>query len=291
MIRIEESDLDQDPDRLQVELQTIPMFGGGKVVRTTAGRKINAALFKDVFQAGPPAAGLVCEAGNLKASDALRKLFEGTAFAAAVPCYGDEARDLSQLVKDMTAQAGLSIGRDEADLLVSRLGADRALSRGEIDKLILYCAGRTAVTADDILAIVGDATEAGLEEIAVAAANGEAVKVVHDYDRAINAGESSQAILLIAMRYFQRLHRLTAQIDEGKSPEEAVRGLRPPVHFKLKDTLIRQCRIWSTAALGDAMKRLSAAQVQARLNSAMDDILAERVLFNLAAHAQRARRR
>lgn len=291
VIRIEESDLDQDPDRLQVELQTIPMFGGGKVVRTTAGRKINAALFKDVFQAGPPAAGLVCEAGNLKASDALRKLFEGTAFAAAVPCYGDEARDLSQLVKDMTAQAGLSIGRDEADLLVSRLGADRALSRGEIDKLILYCAGRTAITADDILAIVGDATEAGLEEIAVAAANGEAVKVVHDYDRAINAGESSQAILLIAMRYFQRLQRLTAQIDEGKSPEEAVRGLRPPVHFKLKDTLTRQCRIWSTAALGDALERLSAAQVQARLNSAMDDILAERVLFNLAAHAQRARRR
>ena len=181
--------------------------------------------------------------------------------------------------------------RDEADLLVSRLGADRALSRGEIDKLILYCAGRTAVTADDILAIVGDATEAGLEEIAVAAANGEAVKVVHDYDRAINAGESSQAILLIAMRYFQRLQRLTAQIDKGKSPEEAVRGLRPPVHFKLKDTLTRQCRIWSTAALGDALERLSAAQVQARLNSAMDDILAERVLFNLAAHAQRARRR
>ena len=33
----------------------------------------------------------------------------------------------------------------------------------EIDKLILYCAGRTAITADDILAIVGDATEAGLE--------------------------------------------------------------------------------------------------------------------------------
>lgn len=291
VIRVEETDLEHNPDRLQVELQTIPMFGGGKVVRTTAGRKINAALFKDVFEAGTPAVGLVCEAGNLKASDALRKLFEGAAFAAAVPCYGDEARDLSQLVKDMTAQAGLSIGREDLDLLVSRLGADRALSRGEIDKLILYCAGRTSITTEDILAIVGDATEAGLEEIAVAAANGATAKTIHDFDRAINAGGNSQAILLITMRYFQRLHRLTAAIDEGKSPEEAVRTLRPPVHFKLKDALVRQSRTWSTAALGDALERLSAAQLQARLNSAMGDTIAERVLFNLAAHAQRARRR
>lgn len=291
LIRIDESDLDQDPDRLVIELQTIPMFGGGKVVRTTAGRKINAAMLKGIFATGAPAVGLVCEAGNLKASDALRKLFEGAGFAAAVPCYGDEARDLTQLVQEMTREAGFSLSRDDLELLVSRLGADRALSRGEVEKLVLYCAGRQKITADDILAIVGDATEAGLEEIAVAAASGEAAQVVHDFDRAINAGENSQAVLLIAIRYFQRLHRLAAQIDQGKSAEEAIRGMRPPVHFKLKDQLQRQCRIWSTAALGDALDRLTATQVQARLNSAMDDTLVERVLFNLAAHAQRVRRR
>jgi DNA polymerase-3 subunit delta len=291
LIRIDESDLDQDPDRLQVELQTIPMFGGGKVVRTTAGRKINAAMFKSIFESGAPAVGLVCEAGNLKAADALRKLFEGTGFAAAVPCYGDEARDLGQLVQEMTQEAGLTLSRDDLELLVSRLGADRALSRGEIEKLILYCAGRREITTDDILAIVGDAAEAGLEEIAVAAANGEPKRVVHDLDRAINAGENSQAVLLIAMRYFQRLHRLAALMDQGKSAEEAIRGMRPPVHFKLKDQLQRQLRIWGTAALGDALDRLGAAQVQARLNSTTDDTLVERVLFNLAAHAQRARRR
>ncbi len=291
LIRIEDSDLDQDPDRLVIELQTIPMFGGGKVVRTTAGRKINAAMLKGIFETGAPAVGLVCEAGNLKASDALRKLFEGAGFAAAVPCYGDEARDLTHLVQEMTREAGFSLSRDDLELLVSRLGADRALSRGEIEKLILYCAGRQTITADDILAIVGDATEAGLEEIAVAAASGQSAQVVHDFDRAINAGENSQAVLLIAIRYFQRLHRLAAQIDQGKSAEEAIRGMRPPVHFKLKDQLQQQCRIWSTAALGDALDRLTATQVQARLNSAMDDTLVERVLFNLAAHAQRVRRR
>jgi DNA polymerase-3 subunit delta len=291
IIRVEESDLDKDPDRLQIELQTIPMFGGGKVVRTTAGRKINAALFKDVFASGQPTAALVCEAGNLKASDAIRKLFESTEFAAAVACYADSDRDIAQLATEMTAAAGLSLSKDNLDLLAARLGADRALTRSEIDKLILYCTGKKEISADDILAIVGDATETGLEEIAVAAANGEPEKVVADFDRAINAGENPQTVILIALRYFQRLHRLSAQVDQGKSAEEALRSLRPPVHFSVRDALARQVRMWSTAALGDALERLDQAQLQARLKGGMDDTLGERVLFNLASHARRLRRR
>lgn len=291
VIRIEETDLDGDPDRLVVELQTIPMFGGGKVVRTTAGRKINAAMFKDMFAGGQLAAGLVCEAGNLKASDALRKLFEGTPWAAAVPCYADGDRDLGGLVRDMISAAKMTIDRDAADVLVGRLGADRALSRGEIEKLILYCSGRDAVTIADIEAIVGDATDSGLEYIAVAAASGEPDKVVAEFDRAVSGGENPQAVILVALRYFQRLHRVRSSIDAGRSVDEAVRGLRPPLHFSLRDAITAQCRLWSTPALGEALQRINDTALQARLNSGMDAVLAERVLFNLAAHIARRKRR
>lgn len=291
IIRIEETDLEGDPDRLVVELQTMPMFGGSKVVRTTAGRKINAALFKNMFADGAPAAGLVCEAGNLKASDALRKLFESTPWAAALPCYADGDGDLAGLVRDMIAAAGLQIDRDAVQVLVGRLGADRALSRGEVEKLILYCHGRTAVSIDDIEAIVGDATETGLEHIAIAAASGEPDTVVAEFDRALMAGENPQAMILVTLRYFQRLHRLSASVDAGKSLDEALRSLRPPLHFKLRDAVTAQCRLWPTAHLGEALQRINDTARQARLNSAMDAVLAERLLFNLAAHiAQRKRR-
>ena len=291
VIRIEETDIDGDPDRLVVELQTVPMFGGGKVVRTTAGRKINAAMFKDLFAGGQPMAGLVCEAGNLKATDALRKLFESTPWAAAVPCYADGDRDLSALVRDMIKDAGLTIDKDATDLLVGRIGADRALSRGEIEKLILYCAGRDTVTIEDIEAVVGDATDTGLEYIAIAAASGEPSNVVAEFDRAVNAGENPQAVVLITLRYFQRLHRIRSAIDAGRSIDEALRSVRPPLHFKLRDAVTAQCRLWTTASLSEALQRINDTAQQARLNSSMDAILAERLLFNLAAHiAQRKRK-
>jgi len=44
IIRIEDTDLDGEPDRLVIELQTMPMFGGAKVVRSTMGRRVNGAL-------------------------------------------------------------------------------------------------------------------------------------------------------------------------------------------------------------------------------------------------------
>lgn len=291
VIRIEESDLDGDGDRLAIELQTIPMFGGGKVVRTTAGRKINAAMFKDLFSGGALAAGLVCEAGNLKATDALRKLFESTGWAAAVPCYADGDREIAGLVRHVLQEAGLRIDRDANDVLVARLGADRALSRGEIDKLVLYCVGRETVTVADIEAIVGDATDAGLEHIAIAAASGKPDQVVAEFDRAVNAGENPQAIILVALRHFQRLHRIRAAMDAGKSADEAFRALRPPVHFSLRDAINAQCRLWSTAALSEALLRINETAQQARLNSAMDAVLGERLMFNLAAHVAPRKRR
>jgi DNA polymerase III subunit delta len=291
IIRIEETDLSADPDRLAVELQTVPMFGGAKIVRTTAGRRINAAMFKDLFSAGPPAGGLVCEAGSLKKSDALLKLFEAPPWAAAVPCYADGDRDLGNLVRDMMRDAKLTIQQDASDVLINRLGADRALSRGEIEKLILYCAGRDEVTVADIEAIVGDATDTGLEYIAIAAASGEPGEVVAEFDRAINAGESPQVVILIAQRYFQRLHKIRTALDAGKSIDEVLRGLRPPLHFSLRNAITAQCRLWSTATLNEALQRINDTALQARLKSAMDAVLAERLLLNLASHiAQRKRR-
>ena len=44
--------LEDDPDRIFVELQTAPMFGGRKIVRATAGRRITAAALKPLVEGG-----------------------------------------------------------------------------------------------------------------------------------------------------------------------------------------------------------------------------------------------
>jgi DNA polymerase-3 subunit delta len=283
ILSLEETDLDDDPGRLSAELQTAPMFGGRRIVRAKSGRRVNAASIKPLLEGGGLAGVLIVEAGNLRADEGLRPVFEKSAVAAAVPCYADSEQDLAQLVSDVMRTNGLKIAPDARDLLVSRLGADRGLSRGELDKLALYVLGRSEVTADDVEAVVGDASDLQLDRIPEAAASGDSARAAVDADRAIAAGDGAQAIILATQRYFLRLHRLRAAIDQGRSVDEAVRGMRPPVPFKAQAVLAQQCRAWSVGRLSAALSEISATVAATRQTGALDETLVERLLLRLAA--------
>jgi len=283
IIRLDDADLDADADRLAIELQTMPMFGGSKIVRAIAGRRINANALQSVVGSDSLAATLIVEAGNLRPNDSLRALFEKSAKAAAVACFPDEVHDLEALIRTTLKRHGLAIGPEAREVLLARVGADRALSRGEIEKLALYAAGKSEVEVSDVEAIVGDASELTIDRILTAAASGNAERAVAEFGRAVASGESPQAIIAATQRYFQRLHRIRSDIDQGRSFEDAIRQLRPPVHFKQKDALGLQCRTWTTARLTQALSRVAQAAKAARLSGALEEAVAEELLMGLAA--------
>ncbi len=269
IIRLDDAVLEEDPDRVFVELQTLPMFGGRKVVRATAGRRITAALLAPLVESGGLEASLIVEAGNLRPDDALRGLFEKARAAAAVACYPDEARDLEGVVREVLAAAKLDIAPEAKRLLLARLGADRALSRAEIEKLALYAHGKRVIDEADVEAAVGDAAGARYEPPPPPA-----------------AGESPQAVISALQRHFLRLHRMRSALEAGRSMDDIVRAQRPPLHFKQRDAIEQQCRAWSLARLGPALAHIAEAARAARLNPALEATLAERLLLDLQARAK-----
>src|SRR5881394_332712 len=98
IIRLDDASLEEDPGRIFVELQTAPMFGGRKVLRTVAGRRVTAAQLKPLV-----------EGGNLRPDDALRALFEKSPAAAAIACFPDEARDLEVVMREVFAPGKMQI--------------------------------------------------------------------------------------------------------------------------------------------------------------------------------------
>jgi DNA polymerase III subunit delta len=290
IVRIDDTDLDGDPGRLAVELGTVPMFGGPKIVRAAAGRRVNAAALKPLLEDDALLEGsLIVEGGNLKPDDAMRALFEKSAAAAAIACYADAAQDLEGLIREVLKETGLGIAPDAREALVDRLGADRALSRGEIEKLALYAQGKSEISVEDVDAIVGDVSELALDRITNAAALGEPSRAVAECGRAVSSGEGAQTIILAAQRHFQRLHRVRSSMDRGGTLDDALRQMRPPLHFKQKDAFAAQCRLWTTDRLSEALRRISAAAKAARLSSALEEPLTERLLLGLAMMARDGR--
>jgi DNA polymerase III subunit delta len=285
ILRFEDADLEDDSDRLGVELRTLPMFGGRKIVRATAGRRISAATLRPLLEEGALAGFLIVEAGNLRPDDTLRTLFEKSTTAAAVACFPDEAHDLEAVVRDVLGAAKMGITADAREVLLARLGADRALTRGELEKLALYAHGRRTIEVEDVEAIVGDASELALDKIPLAAAGGQADRALLEFDRTLASGESPQTILLALERHFQRLHRIRAQVEQGRALDDVLRQQRPPLHFKQRDAVAAQCRRWPLSRLSRALAAITRA-ITATRNGGPEQALAQRLILDLAAAAR-----
>ena len=86
VVRMDDADLENDLDRLSVELLTVPMFGGAKIVRAHAGRRLNAALVKPLLDGAALPGALIVEAGALRPDEGFRALFEKSPAAVAIGC-------------------------------------------------------------------------------------------------------------------------------------------------------------------------------------------------------------
>ncbi|MGE5266385.1 MAG: DNA polymerase III subunit delta [Deltaproteobacteria bacterium] len=286
IVRLNDADVETDPERLSLELLTIPMFGGRKIVRAEMGRRINSQMIKPLLEAKSLAGVLIVEAGNLRRDDSLRSAFEKSANAAAIACYLDEDRDLGAIIQDVLKPHNLSISPGARQQLIMRLGADRVLSRGEIEKLALYAHGQREITEDDVEAVVADAAELTLDRVVNAAAAGERTRAVEELHRALAAGENAQSIILALQRHFTRLHRLAAVVRTGKSIDQAVTDLRPPLHFKQADALKFQLRHWQPDTIEKALQGIAQAARSARRSSILEDLLAERLILSLSGLAR-----
>jgi DNA polymerase-3 subunit delta len=282
IVRLDDRDLAEDAARLEVELRTIPMFAGQSVVRVAAGPRLDVPALK-ILLAEDCANVLIVEAGNLRPDSGLRKLFESDKRAAALPCYGDE-RGLSELIEAELAQAGLSIDRETRDYLLTRLGADQALSRAEVVKLALYAQGGGAVSHDDVEAIVGDAAETALENFVYATSGGDAKAALSELQRLVAAGTDEGAALSALGRHFIQLHRVAAAVASGRTSEEALRSLRPPPRpRKREEAFLARCRRWGAGRLARALPLIQEAIRRSRRSPDLDRAFAERLVLALTS--------
>ncbi|MBU6298697.1 MAG: DNA polymerase III subunit delta [Alphaproteobacteria bacterium] len=283
---LDEQTLSNDPARLADEAAAISMLGGRRVVRVRGAGNGLAKLFEVFLESPSGDALVVVEAGDLARNSALRRVFEEADKAAAIPCYADSARDLSEVVRDALKAEGLSIASDALEDAVSRLGSDRGVTRRELEKLALYAHGRKQVTLDDVRATIGDEAEARIEEACDAAGAGDLVRLDLALERLWTADISPVAVLRLAMAHFQRLLLVGAESTRGESLDGAMRKLRPPVHFSRAASFKAQAQRWSEPKLFDALDLLLEGEALCKTTGVPAEAACGRTLFNVAAMAK-----
>lgn len=281
IVRLGDRDFAEEPARLDLELRTRPMFADAKVVRVTAGSRLDVPALKALL-AEPSDNALIVDAGNLRPDSGLRKLFEKLAHAASLPCYSDD-RDLAGMIDAELREAGLRIDPETKTYLMGRLGADQALSRAEIVKLVLYARGGDSISHEDVEAIVGDAGEIALENFVYATSGGDPRLALRELQRLAAAGTGHAAALSALARHFTQLHRAAATQASGGSAEQAVKSMRPRPHFKREPVFLSHCRRWGASRLSHALPLIQETIRRSRRSPDLEGAFAERLLMTLAS--------
>jgi len=285
------TDLVGDPARLADEVAALALTGGRRVVYVREAGDAVGALFDSFFADDPPGdAFVVVEAGALGPRSSLRVAFEEAERGAAIGCYGDEGEALEDIVVETLKARGVRAEPDALAFLVDHLGSDRLVTRGELEKLALYAAGKKEVTLADAMAVVGDSALLGLDDVIFGAAEGDHAATDRALARLYLEGVSPVTVLRAAARHLMRLQLVAAYMAEGGSAGQAVARLRPPVMFKLRDRLIAQAGRWTPERLTAALELVGEAELQCKTTGLPDQAICSRALMAVA-NAARARRR
>lgn len=287
VVRPDMSEISEHPSLLSDELASLSMLGDKRLIRLDhAGDKaVSSCGF--ALEVENTDNLLVITAGPLPPRSKLRKLFETAPNALALPCYADSARDIEALVFEVLNSYGLRIEAPAVSYLISTLGNDRSVTRGEIEKLALYKSNseNKEITLSDAKAVIGDNNALTISEVVNAIAGGQPQKLDRLLDRAISQGENPIAILRVLQKHLQQLHFVKGLVGEGLPLETALKKLVPNLFFKEKDAFKAQLSKWTPKRLSQAMSLCQKAEKECKTTGMPDQAICARLCLSLSVRA------
>ena len=276
--------------RLTDEAAGLSLIGGRRVVRvrdaTDAATEPVQALLKT--RAG---ALVVLEAPTIAARSKLRTALEAAPDCVAIGCYPEEGRALEETIRETLRVNGTGIEPDALTWLTQQLGADRASTRAELEKLALYVGPGNRVDLDAAMTCVGDLAGLSLDDALFAATTGDVATADRALEAAVAEGAAPVQVLRAALGHLQKLHRARLAMDEqGIGAGDAVKGIRPPVFYQKVGAFTRSLGLWPAATLTAAMAALAEAERGCKRTGWPDHALCRNAVLTLARRSAAASR-
>lgn len=288
---LQAGDIKSDPALIADEAAAMSLTGGRRFIRIQDAADSLTAAFKTYLSDPIGDALIVLEGGDLSARSTLRKLFEADkSIAAVIACYGDEGRNLSDVVRETLQKHSLNADRDAMGYLLNHLGSDRQVSRGELEKLAIYMGEEKTVTLNDTMACIGDSGAFSLDNVTIAAANGDHAQLETALMRCFDEGNQPIMILRMLARHFHRLHLAKGFMQKGYNGEEAIKKLRPPIIFKQVPAFKKQLASWDLHRIALALDILTEAERDCKITGNPPETVCSRALMRIAQAARAPRR-
>jgi DNA polymerase-3 subunit delta len=280
----------EDIKQLPGEAAGLSLMCGRRVVRVRDVTDAATDPVQTVLKGRAPAL-VVLEGPAIASRSKLRTLLEAAADGAAIGCYPEEGRALEETIRETLRVNGAGVEPDALTWLSQQLGADRASTRSELEKLALYVGPGNRVDLDAAMTCVGDLAGLSLDDALFAATTGDVATADRALEAAVAEGAAPVQVLRAALGHLQKLHRARLAMDEqGLAAADAVKGIRPPVFYQKVGAFTRSLGLWPTATLTAAMASLAEAERGCKRTGYPDQALCRNAILTLARRSAAAAR-
>lgn len=276
--------LTEYPARLSDEAGAVSMMGGDRLIRIEDAADKLTVLIKSYLENPSQNTLVILEAGDLGPRSSLRKLCESSPNAAAVPCYVDDERSLSGVIRTIAQDAGKRIEADAVSWLTANISGDRQKVRSELEKLIIFKGlDESPITLTDALSACGAAGAHSLDDLVYTVGGNQPGKALATYNHLLEEGVNFIVIVRALQNHFRRLHLTKSHMQNGASMQEAMNKLMPRVFFKQEDAFKAQANRWSLPALNKVLSRLMDLEAQCKTTGAPVETLCSQAVLGISA--------
>jgi DNA polymerase-3 subunit delta len=283
-------ELDRDAwAQIPGEMAALSMIGGRRVVRV---REIAEAVLTHVASAmkGPGTALLILEAPGL-GKGKLRSFAESMPDAASIACYPEEGHALTELIRGMFAELDVSAEPDAVSWLGEALGGDRAVVRGEVEKLALLCGPGARVDVEMAREATGEAAGRMGDDGLLSAISGDVAASDAAIEAAIADGMNGIGLLRMGLMQLQKMHQARLRMERGASAGDAVRAMRPPVFGRAVSAMTAALMLWPGDTLLRAIEEARQTELACKQTGSRPELLARRYVAWLARQAAARKQR
>jgi DNA polymerase-3 subunit delta len=279
----------EDIQNLANEAASLALTGARRVVRVREASDSATVHVRTLLKRSAPAL-VILEAGALAARSSLRVLVDEAPDGASIGCYPEEGKALADTIRASLQAANVAVDPDALSWLASQLGADRASTKAELEKLVLFAGPGSRVDLDTAMACVGDLAGLSLDDALFAATEGDVATADRALELAMAEGAASVQVLRAGLMHLQRLHRVRLMMDEsGMSPSDATRSVRPPIFYRRVAPFARALGLWPSPALGAAIAGFAEAERGCKRTGWPDQTLSRNAVLAVARRAAAAR--
>ena len=253
---MEMDDVSKDGGEIYAEFHAQSLMGGRRVIVVRNADNNLTNLLKSMLPETTSENLLILVSNSLNTKSSLIVWAKERTDTIIVGCYEERDADIAQETSKLLSEKGLTVDMPTMQALYARLSPDSKINQGEIEKLAIYLGERKNITMDDVKIAISDVAGANIEDLCYYTAGGEVMKACNTYNRLIKEGSEPATIIRQIAYHFSRLLDSVSLSEEGKTVEQIIQAIRPPLMFYRKDAYKHQLRLWNRDRLLGALKML-----------------------------------